>query len=914
MSSVSSTDRKNYLDYWGKAQPSTDEEPQFHPVAYHCLDVASVGAALLDMRPQLLSALARGSGLPPETVRGWFLFALALHDIGKFACCFQAKVEAHFTHRNRWTDTQLASDIGHGRVGMALWEGGCDTTGTARVQFTPLFNSVDAHCCFDLWMMAVAGHHGRPVEAGDIGNRMCATALDDARAFIEDCAKLFELRPAADTPRLREAAFKRSSWLVAGVTMLCDWIGSNQVWFPYTKPKPSLSEYWQRAKQQARTALKNAGLTPPPVASGYTLADALPGVAHPEATPLQQWAAHEVVVAGQTLAIIEDLTGAGKTEAGLLLAHRIMAFGAAEGLYWALPTMATADALYRRLASSYQRMFTDTGKASLMLAHSASRFNDIFAKSIWEPEAENAPHYGSAADGGDTDTNTTASAACARWLADDRRKTFLADIGVGTVDQALLGVLPSKHQALRLAALSRRVLVIDEAHSYDPYMTKLLETLLEFQGALGGSAIIMSATLTKAVRAKLTAAFAKGAGWGAPKLTKAEFPLATLLTEGQPPVEQPLDPGRGTRRDLPVQRLDDATAAFEVLKAAAADGRAAVWIRNTVLDAVDAHTALSEALPGVPVDLFHARFALGDRLEIEKGVLAHFGKTSEGEQRRRILVATQVVEQSLDCDWDIMISDLAPVDLLIQRAGRLHRHAPKHSPRPAPVLHIVSLEPTPDASDAWYKAAFPQAQWVYQHHGQLWLTMRALLDAGGMRLETQSPRDLIECVFSDDLEKVPEGLAASSVKAEGKAMAERATAGMNGLVLGNGYVHHAGAWESDTRTPTRLGADSRVLRLAKWDGGALTPWWPDDDPRRAWRLSEVSVRANRVASIDYSHDRALARAVEREVERWPEKYDPPLLVVLEEVCGDWQARAKDGGDKAAPLQYDPRRGLIFLSS
>lgn len=290
---------------------------------------------------------------------------------------------------------------------------------------------------------------------------------------------------------------------------------------------------------------------------------------------MQHWAAEEAKLGGQSLAVIEDLTGAGKTEAGLILAHRLMAGGAAEGLYWALPTMATADALYARLQESYGRLFADAGRASLILAHSARDLNAVFTKSIFTPEAETEPRYGDAT-AQDRDDGLTASAACARWLADDRRKTFLADIGIGTIDQALLGVLPAKHQALRLAALCRRVLVIDEAHSYDPYMTRLMEVLIGFQGALGGSVIVMSATLTLEVRRRLAKAFAMGAGWGAVQIKETAFPLATLITRGQL-TERSLPSSRGTRRDLPVRRLDGEAAAIETLKTAAAEGLGAVW-------------------------------------------------------------------------------------------------------------------------------------------------------------------------------------------------------------------------------------------------------------------------------------------------------------------------------------------------
>ena len=281
-----------------------------------------------------------------------------------------------------------------------------------------------------------------------------------------------------------------------------------------------------------------------------------------KATALQNWAADHADLQGQSLVVIEDLTGAGKTEAGLIVAHRLMQAGAAEGLYWALPTMATADALYRRMAQSYGRLFSDPQEASLVLAHGSREFNDIFKKSIrLEPTAAMSETPAQAA----TDGDVSATASCARWLADDRRKTFLADVGVGTIDQAVMGILPSKHQAMRLAGLSRRVLVIDEIHSLDAYQNALTEALLMFHAAFGGSAILVSATLTQAARQKLTNAFAKGAGWKSRTISEAHFPLATTV-DATGVRSASLTAVRGSRRDLPVVRLDGPQAALEVLR------------------------------------------------------------------------------------------------------------------------------------------------------------------------------------------------------------------------------------------------------------------------------------------------------------------------------------------------------------
>lgn len=906
------------LNYWGKARPSPHASSTWHPAAYHGLDVAAAGEALLAARPQLLAAISRAAALPDEVARSWLLLGLALHDIGKYTDCFQMKVEGRWHHIPAWSERKPDPDLGHGLLGSALWQ-------TIRHGHAARFSADPERASptiglFSIWFDAICGHHGRPIAFGQsedliqqLKTRISDAARIDAAAYAAACVDKF-MRAIPPDVDLKENRVKQTSWLVAGFAMLADWIGSNQTWFEYERACFSLDEYWPRAQDKARKAIDKSGLSSPLASTIYTLADAL-GEPSPEASPLQAWAAGEAAIGGQSLVVIEDLTGAGKTEAGLIVAHRLMQTGAAEGLYWALPTMATADALYGRLAESYGRLFAGPANASLVLAHGAREYNEIFKKSITLDQVEDETDQPIPPI---TDDDVTATAACTQWLADDRRKTFLADIGVGTIDQAVLAILPSKHQAMRLVGLSRRVLVIDEIHSLDAYQNALTETLLMFHAALGGSAILISATLTKAARQRLAAAFSKGAGWKhRQKLDADHFPCASVVS-ATGVCCTPIQSGRGTRRDLPVVRLENAAATIEILRGAHANKQGAIWIRNTVQDALDAYRDVTAALPDALVDLFHARFALGDRLDIERHVLKSFGKASEGEERNRIVISTQVCEQSIDADWDVMISDLAPIDLMIQRSGRLHRHS-RQGQRANPVLYVVSPEPTDDAGPDWYKAALPRASFVYPHHERLWLTMRTLRDAPGLPLDLQNPRALVERVYASDT--FPAGLDTPAARAEGAAMADRATGRMNALEFSKGYVHQAGAWESDTRTPTRLGDPTRTLRLARWDGQRLAPWRAieNGDTRTAWRLSEVSVLAIRVADLA-PLEPAMQRAVEAEIATWPERYDPPLLVPLIDAGdGDWIANviARDNlktRDLPMTLRYSNRLGLRFEPS
>ena len=211
------------------------------------------------------------------------------------------------------------------------------------------------------------------------------------------------------------------------------------------------------------------------------------------------------------LFILEDVTGAGKTEAALVLTHRLLSAGLADGLYVALPTMATANAMYQRLGEVYRRFYENSALPSLILAHGARDLSDAFRKSVMLSENEAADlNY---EDGHkEQDQELSATAYCNAWLADNRKTALLAVVCVFTLYQALLAVLPARHQSLRLLGLGRKVLLVDEVHAYDSYMQRLLDALLEMHARQGGSVILLSATLPQTMREKLVAAFHRGIG------------------------------------------------------------------------------------------------------------------------------------------------------------------------------------------------------------------------------------------------------------------------------------------------------------------------------------------------------------------------------------------------------------------
>ncbi len=891
-----------FRGFWGKARPDGGPGPRTHPLVWHLLDVAAVLDLLLDL-PDLARAL-------PADWRGPLVFLTALHDIGKLSRSFQALAPEH------WPPAlgpfrRPPQAPRHDTLGWMIL--------TSRLR-------ADIGACFPGWadrqldplLRAVTGHHGRPPDeraGGLLPEVFCPLCEQAARDLIHDLRALLA-PPQIAPPKTRDA--KHFSWLLAGLVNLADWIGSANPPFRYEPAEAyDLPAYWGLARERAQEAVAASGLLPATVAPAGGLRALFPGIDTP--SPMQTWADAVELPPRPALVVIEDATGSGKTEAAVLLAQRMMADGRAGGLFFALPTMATADAMFGRLGASYRRLFVSvaTGGAdpsrkkvvptpvavcaglgtfclgtqpSLVLAHGRAELHDGFRYAI-------LPVTSPAAEVGENGAEP-AGPSCAAWIADSRRKAFLAEIGAGTIDQALLAVLPSRYAALRLLGLSRRVLIVDEAHAYDPYMREELCGLLRFQAALGGSAIVLSATLPQALRCVLADAFAEGRGG---ELASTAYPLATVVS-GTAAAEYAI--ASASHRRVGVRRLPDTAAVLYAITAAPAEA-AIAWVRNTVDDAIEAAVALRAR--GHDVVLFHARFAMADRLAVEHEVLRRFGKEAGGN-RGWIVVATQVIEQSLDLDFDMMVSDLAPIDHLIQRAGRLWRHAWRR-PRPvaAPELLVLSPEPVDNPPAEWLRAVLPRTEAVYRDPALLWRSARALFAAGAIITPTDM-RALIEPVYAKGAD-VPPGLQDRSGRAMGKDAADAGLGRFNVLRPEDGYCRGNDGWEYDVRTPTRLSEGQVTVRLARLENGRVVPWAAADSPVQAWALSEVSVRANRLGTP--ALDPVLAIALEQAKADWPLYLRETLVLVL--------VPSSDGSSRIAgypsdSISYHPQIGLRWLRS
>lgn len=756
----------------------------------------------------------------------------------------------------------------------------------------------------ETWLSAAMGHHGVPPmldrqrHRAGFSRQFPAPVLADLTATVGELRQL--LLPSGWALPLDEdfvSRWREASWLLTGLAVLADWLGSNSEWFPHHREPRSAAEYFAEvALHRARRAVAEVRLGERRAAGPTPFADLWPGFVP---TPLQRLADELPLAEGPQLVVIEEVTGGGKTEAAFTLAHRLIAAGCAQGVYVGLPTMATANAMYDRLHSVYRRLYKRTVEPSLILAHSRSGLRLAVERAGRPP----------AASGDDS-----AGAECAVWLADSRKKALLADVGIGTVDQSLLAVLQSRHQSLRLWGLAGKVLVVDEVHAADAYMQRLLAALLEAHAALGGSAVLLSATLSGRQRDALGRAFAGGAGAGWSPIEDRSYP-ALLHCSRDRVTLHPLAARSEASREIAVRLLADADAVDAQLATALEAGGCACWIRNTVADAVDGWERWSRRLGAERVLLFHARFTVDDREALERMVLRRFGPAGGPEERAgRLVVATQVVEQSLDLDFDTLVSDLAPIDLLIQRAGRLRRHRRDKAGRRIdgpdrrgdPALHVFSPVPVAEAGADWFSAFLPGAAYVYPDHGELWLGARWLAERGRLRVPDDL-REVVEHVYGGEaLDEIPPALQSGTLAAEGKRRADASVAAVNAIEFEKGYCPSGGisTWRDDVATPTRLGEPTTTVRLARLVGGEALPW--HDDGAYPWSRSEVSLRRALVAG-EWKADEAI---IERARARMPDRGRYVVVVPMREgPGGEWSGRASDPRGGARLVSYSPERGL-----
>jgi CRISPR-associated endonuclease/helicase Cas3 len=506
---------------------------------------------------------------------------------------------------------------------------------------------------------AVGSHHGRWVgyeQAGELDENW-------QRAEHALLDMLWDVLGITEMPQLVQPSLI-SGW-VAGMVSMVDWIGSQDKYFPYC---PSVEDYHQYFATQCEVAAQVLGIL------GFYSLDTsarmrkfheIFGFAPND---MQQAIADAAVNIGDLdTIIIEAPTGDGKTEAALYLAHQLLTQANLAGMYIAMPTRATSNQLFQRTGDFLSAGFPNR-TLNYHLIHSQAEDHELYRQLAVKAAAGNED-----------------SVVAAEWFQ-PRKRSLLAQFAVGTVDQAMLAVLTVKHFFVRIFALSHKVVILDEVHAYDTYMSTIQERLLGWLRALQSPIILLSATLPSVTRQRLL---------GEAVDDSVPYPRATLRYRSGEVRTIPLSTQR--QRTLNLGWIPAETEALlNILGEQLAEGGCAAVICNTVSEAQAVYEAARAHAAFAPdeVLLFHARFPAPWRDNIEKRVVTEFGKAGP-RPHRRLLVATQIIEQSLDLDFDIMVTSVAPIDMLIQRFGRLHRHTrlrPAHLQMPTALLREPLLE------------------------------------------------------------------------------------------------------------------------------------------------------------------------------------------------------------------------------
>ena len=854
------------FEYWGKAKNVEAAGPSWHPVVYHNLDVASVGEVYLKKHPSFLSFFSEALNAPTSLIQSWLRYLLLIHDLGKFSRAFQGQKQELVQEITGLSSSPSSYEIRHDTLGFMAWSHwGLGDELLFKTPENLKQRRWEKH--WAQWVKASCGHHGMPPEENPkdtLGMRLHFSEEDEKniKKYLYEIKKITGDHSVWEPQENFLKQSKKLSWWIAGLSVLSDWIGSNRTYFPYQLPNQSIVEYWNSALDKADSALKNTGILPTKPAPRKNFKELFIDSFDLEPRPLQRLWQETKIPNHPQLFILEDLTGSGKTESSLLLANQLLSAQAVNGIYFALPTMATANAMYLRLGSIYQRLFEETSHPSIVLAHSGRSLSDVFKRSLFNPGPEEKDYSK------DDESGTT---RCNAWFSDNKKKALLGQVGVGTVDQALTSILYSKHQSLRLCGLFKKLLIVDEVHANDSYMHSLLRSLLEFQSASGGSVILMSATLPERMKSELIQTFSKGLNKETPdfKFNNA-YPLATHL-RGNDIQQSSIEASNELKKQFKVEWFHEPSHVIDFLVESALKGESACWIRNTVQEARLGYLELLEEFKDrgmalSKVDLFHARFMMGDRLKIEEETLKNFGKASNSDSRKgRIFVATQVVEQSLDLDFDQMVTDLAPIDLIIQRAGRLRRHLRDQNGnrkekgedgRGEKMLYIFGPHEFDEAESNWYSSFSKGSAFIYPDHSEIWRTVSVLKEKKKIHLPEDS-RWLVEEVFGNQAREVPEALEASSLRVEGRQNAHMQMAQFNSISLDQGYSREGFDWWDDSYTPTRLGEPSQTVQLLKQSDQKLVPLFGEDQSPQLSQLTLPQRDALREPPLDSQEEERL---------------------------------------------------------
>lgn len=702
---------------WGKS----DHLPYPYPLACHLLDTAAVALHLWDslLTIEQRAGISAEFGVPEDEARGMVAFWAALHDLGKCCPCFQGQPsgpqppflnKSEFSGPSGWMHEGVVRHerVTHLVLPALLAEFGYDAVSRPG-------RSV-AHQVAQI----LGGHHGA---YGPMLDRMTMAEplraeprVGTAEGWVQQRAALVDLvheacgRPAAPT----RTASTGTAVTVTGLVVLADWLASKLSWVKERlKQWRTAGEDWyahfRRAQEAAPQAVGRAQLSAPVWRPAATFAEAFPAIATPHPLQADLGSRLPELVSGVGLLLVTAQTGDGKTESGLFGARVLGAASGRAGLAVLLPTMATTEAMWERVRGYVARNAAEDTPVALL--HGLADLNSAYTGESHDVVL------------GDGCVDTSAGE-----FVRGKHLGLTAGAAVGTWDQAAMAALPVRFNVLRWLGLSGKTLIIDEAHAYDAYGHALTVRLLEWLGHLGVPVVLLSATLSGSLARRLVNAYRSGAGHPEPSTTVPAYPgwLFADAASGKATTSPTLTSSRahGLAVDLhEAPHTHDASkpgrarqlqAELAPLYEAGKDPGAVLVVCNTVPDAQQTYRQLTQRAGSrrPRVLLLHARMPEWRREEITATVLQLLGPKAQRSKEPLVVVSTQVAEQSLDVDFDLIVSDLAPLAQLLQRAGRGHRHAlgaRGHRPSWAPEPRLAVLSPTgqlpPPAWGSVYDAA-----------------------------------------------------------------------------------------------------------------------------------------------------------------------------------------------------------------
>ena len=662
------------------------------------MDAADIAGFLFDdylseHHRRLMASVWGGS---QAKARATFVFLAGLHDVGKVSpqfACQRADLAQLIRNQGlavmRKGDYSERSFLPHGLVSQfALQEeitaAGGD--GSRALQ----------------WAILVGVHHGRYPDAGAVyvarqQYRTQEGSRDDDPRWGQARSEILRwmaarsgfplIAPGTALPELPIAVASA----YASALVIADWLASNEDYFPL-RPRPvgengklsidgysELTAYQQRERVEGawKRAEFPAPLRIPEVPTGeggefYRHRFGWPTSYRP--TEAQRNAVEIATREDPDLMIVEAPPGSGKTELAFAAAEVLMRARRLQGVFVALPTQATTNAMFERVTAWLTSILGDEPqKLGIQLAHGKNSLNESFVKLLERGKSPLEVH----------DDEEDFGLHASRWMGQRWRST-LSPVVVGTIDQVLLAALKSRHVLVRHLGLMGKVVVIDEVHAADEYMETYLEAALTWLGMYGIPVVLLSATLPPARRLALLNAYRRGRGASGVSAESFDgmigYPAISTVSATGVHVHEIAGEAEVPKRIIPTS-IGSPQELAELLDRELADGGCAVVIRNTVREAQETYEAVRNVFGREQSTLLHSRFLASERAARDRRMLELFGKDSQQRPVRHVVVATQVIEQSLDVDFDLMLTDPAPMDLVLQRIGRLHRHDRAERPR-----------------------------------------------------------------------------------------------------------------------------------------------------------------------------------------------------------------------------------------